>query len=181
MDPNTFAGYLPHTTSLKQIHIYVEGSLDVYIFQIFLEKYAKEVFPKWYEITNMVGIYHLAGDFWSHLLYTIPEEPYFSIVVLDGDKKDTVNSILKKYDALRKNRFRFFTSVSEMERLLHGRKEPENDIPFPVVCLQRPEIEDYLDPKPIPKERGPIVAQQMEFVPEEIAQIFSAMFRLAGI
>ena len=180
-DPNTFAGYLPHTTSLKQIHIYVEGSLDVYIFQIFLEKYVKEAFQNWYEITNMVGIYHLAGDFWSHLLYTIPEYPYFSIVVLDGDKKVLASSIPKKYDAIKKNRFRFFSSITEVERLLHGRKEPENDIPFPVVCLQRSEIEDYLEPKPALKEHGPLVAQEMKIVPEEIAQIFSTMFRLAGI
>jgi len=64
---------------------------------------------------------------------------------------------------------------------LHGRKEPENDIPFPVVCLQRSEIEDYLEPKPALKEHGPLVAQEMKIVPEEIAQIFSTMFRLAGI
>lgn len=179
-DPNTFAGYLPHTTSLKQVHIYVEGSLDVYIFQIFLEEYVKANYENWYEVINRIGIYHLAGDFWSHLLYTIPEYPYFSIVVLDGDKRELASSIPKKYDAIKKNRFRFFSSISEMEKLLHGRKEPENDIPSPIVCLQRPEIEDYLEPKPALKEHGPLVAQQMKHVPEEIAQIFSATLRLAG-
>jgi hypothetical protein len=154
-DPSTFAGYLPHTTSLKQMHIYVEGSLDVYIFQTFLEKWVKANYHNWYEVINRIGIYHLAGDFWSHLLYTIPEYPYFSIVVLDGDKREFASSIPKKYDSIQKNRFRFFNSVSE--------------------------IEDYLEPKPVPKERGPLAAEQMKNVPEEIAQIFLATFRLAGM
>jgi predicted ATP-dependent endonuclease of OLD family len=180
-DPSTFAGYLPHTTSLKQVHIYVEGSRDVYIFQIFLERYVKENFENWYEIINRIGIYHLAGDFWSHLLYTIPEKPYFSIVVLDGDKKKLASDVLKKHDAIKKNRFRFFSSISEMKKLSHRYKTLEKDTPFPVICLQRAEIEDYLEPKPASKEHGPLVAQQMKYVPEEIAQIFSVTFKFAGI
>jgi AAA15 family ATPase/GTPase len=180
-DPNTFAGYLPHTTSLKQVHIYVEGSRDVYIYQIFLEKYVKEKFENWYEIINRIGIYHLAGDFWSHLLYTIPKKPYFSIVILDGDKKQLASDVVRKYDAIEKNRFRFFSSIYEIKKLRDRQKMLEEDIPFPVVCLQRLEIEDYLDPKPAVKELGPSVAQQMKYVPEEIAQIFSVTFRFADI
>jgi predicted ATPase len=30
-DPDVFSGYMPHTVSLKDIHIYVEGTSDVYI------------------------------------------------------------------------------------------------------------------------------------------------------
>jgi AAA15 family ATPase/GTPase len=183
-DPNTFAGYLPHTSSLKQIHIYVEGSRDVYIYQIFLEKYAKENFENWYEIINRIGIYHLAGDFWSHLLYTIPKNPYFSIVILDGDKRERANNVIRKYDAIEKNRFQFFSSIDDVrnyERLLRRRKTLEIDTWFPVVCLKRSEIEDYLEPKPAAKELGPSIAQQMGYVPEEIAQIFSVTFRLVNI
>jgi predicted ATP-dependent endonuclease of OLD family len=178
-DPDTFAGYLPHTTSLKKAHIYVEGSVDVYIFQIFLQKYAKENFDNWFEIINRIGIYHLAGDFWSHLLYTIPEKPYFSIVVLDGDKRELASDVIKKYDAIKKNRFMFFGSVSEMKKLSRRDKTLENDISSPVVCLERPEIEDYLEPKLAAKEYGPLVAKQMKRVPEEIEEIFSIVFRLA--
>jgi AAA15 family ATPase/GTPase len=180
-DPNTFAGYLPHTTSLKQVHIYVEGSRDVYIYQIFLEKYIKEKFENWYEIINSIGIYHLAGDFWSHLLYTIPKKPYFSIVILDGDKKKLASDVVSKYDAIEKNRFRFFSSIYEIKTLKDNHKKLEKDTPFPVVCLQRSEIEDYLEPKPARKELGPAVAEQMKCVPEEIEQIFSIAFRFADI
>jgi AAA15 family ATPase/GTPase len=180
-DPNTFAGYLPHTTSLKQVHIYVEGSRDVYIFQTFLEKYLKENFDDWYEVINRIGIYHLAGDFWTHLLYTIPEKPYSSIVVLDGDKRELAGNIINKYDSAKNNRFHFYTSVSEMEKLLHNSKSAENDVACPVVCLKRSEIEDYLEPKPVPKEKGPIIAQEMESIPEEITQIFSITLRSANI
>ena len=192
-DPNTFAGYLPHTTSLKQIHIYVEGSLDVYIFQIFLEKYLKATFVNnWYEIMNRIGIYHLGGNFWNHLLYTIPDKPYCSIVILDGDKSSVAPGVIKEYDSILKNRFKFFSSVNELTSSLftprpfkkgkRPEKEPEQQtpMPIPVCCLKKTTIEDYLDPKPPSKKNGPIVAQQMN-VPNEIADIFSAVVRLAKI
>jgi hypothetical protein len=180
-DPDTFAGYLPHTTSLKKIHIYVEGSLDVYIFQIFLEKYLKATFfDNWYEIINKIGIYHLAGDFWSHLLYTIPEKPYFSIVILDGDKSSVAPSIIEEYDSIWKNRFKFFSSAYELAKARRIEKKSEQQMPIPVCCLLKATIEDYLDPKPSVKRDGPIVARQMN-VPTEIALIFSAFFRLAKI
>jgi len=177
-DPNTFAGYLPHTTSLKQMHIYVEGSLDVHIFQIFLEKYAKEKFHKWYQIVNKVGIYHLGGDFWSHLLYTIPKKPYSAIVILDGDKMQLADEALKKYNAIEQDRFRMFDSPLEIKKSLEVKDQSET---CPVYCLRQSEIEDYLDPKPTSKAEGPLTAQKMSDVPKEIKNIFEATFRLANI
>jgi len=177
-DPNTFAGYLPHTTSLKQIHMYVEGSLDVHIFQIFLEKYAKEKFHKWYQIVNKVGIYHLAGDFWSHLLYTIPKKPYSAIVILDGDKIQLADEALRKYNAIEKDRFRMFDSPLEIKNIPKVNDRSEY---CPVYCLRKPDIEDYLDPKPTSKAEGPIIAQKMSDVPKEIKNIFEATFRFANI
>lgn len=179
IDPNTFAGYLPHTTSLKKVHLYVEGSLDVYIFQIFLERYLKENFENWWEIINSVGIYHLAGDFWSHLLYTIPDRPYFSIVILDGDKTKIARNVVEKYDKLNRN-FKFFNSISEIRKLGYASKSPKT-LPFPVYCLERSKIEEYLEPKPALKAHGPLVAESMNKVPEEIAQLFSLIFKLARV
>ena len=41
-------------------------------------------------------------------------------------------------------------------------------MPCPVLCLKRPKIEDYLEPKNSPKEQGPVLAQKMPDLPEEI-------------
>lgn len=88
-DPETFAGYLPHTTSLKESHIYVEGPSDVCVFQIWLEKYLRSKYRRnWLKKFNGIGIYHLGGDNWMNLLYTIPREPYKCMVILDGDKAE---------------------------------------------------------------------------------------------
>ena len=143
-DPETFAGYLPHTTSLKKVHIYVEGASDVCVFQIWLEKYLKEKMQEnGLKKFNEIGIYHLAGDNWMHLLYTIPKEPYKCMVILDGDKaKSKVNAkeVCEKYNRAKFeniSRFKFYQDIGEIsfDSNLH-----------PVYCLKRKEIEYYFDP-----------------------------------
>jgi AAA15 family ATPase/GTPase len=184
-DPNTFAGYLPHTTSLKQVHIYVEGSLDVYIFQIFLNKYAKKKFDNWYQIVNRLGIYHLAGDFWKHLLYTIPRRPYTSIVILDGDKKELVKQVLEKYSHIEPWRFQKIDSPDEIMEAQKQHNERSHTRPLPplcpVYCLKRSEIEDYLEPRPSSKQKGPIFAEKMSNVPDEIERLFDAILELENL
>jgi len=181
-DPNTFAGYLPHTTSLKKIHIYVEGKDDVYIFQIFLNKYLRR-YRYWYRILNEIGIFHLAGDFWSHLLYTIPKRPYTSIVILDGDKRLRAKEVVGKYSAIEKDRFQIFDSLEALRNI--SLKKAGLSRPCPVYCLQRREIEDYLEigliDTPFSKELGPLVADKMREVPKEIEWIFDLTLQLAGI
>lgn len=180
-NPDTFAGYLPHTTSLKQIHIYVEGSLDVYILQAFLENYVKMRFHHWYRIFNKVGIYHLAGDFWMHLLYTIPKKPYASIVILDGDKKELAIKVLENFASIEKNRFEMLHSLDEIrakKSMMESRGLP---LPCYVYCLKHSTIEEYLDSIPNPKEDGPLVAYEMKHVPQEIEKIFETLFSFAGI
>jgi len=184
-DPSTFAGFLPHTTSLKQVHIYVEGTTDVYIFQMFLDKYVKEKFKEnWYHILSKIGIFHLAGDFWRHLLYTIPKRPYTSIVVLDGDKKEIAKEVVDKYGVIEMDRFRIFDSLDE---IIHEkrRRKPIIPMPCPVYCLKNPEIEDYLETryeaKPLFKEDGPSVAYEMKHIPPEIEQLFDTIFQMANI
>jgi AAA15 family ATPase/GTPase len=184
-DPNTFAGYLPHTTSLKQVHIYVEGSLDVYIFQIFLNKYAKKKFENWYQIVNRIGIYHLAGDFWKHLLHTIPKRPYTSIIILDGDKKELVKQVLEKYFKIEPWRFQRFDSPDEIREAQKQHNERSHTRPLPplcpVYCLKRSEIEEYLEPRPSSKEEGPLFAEKMSSVPDEIERLFDAILELANL
>lgn len=144
-DPETFAGYLPHTTSLKKAHIYVEGPSDVCIFQIWFEKYLKEKMQEnWLKKFNEIGIYHLGGDNWMHLLYTIPRGPYKCMVILDGDKaKAKVNAkeVCGRYNNKAKfeniSRFKFCQDIGEIgfDSNLH-----------PIYCLKRKEIEYYFDP-----------------------------------
>lgn len=203
-DPNTFAGYLPHTTSLKEVHIYVEGTTDVYIFQMFLDKYVKERFKdNWYRVLSKIGIFHLAGDFWSHLLYTIPKSPYTSIVILDGDKRSVVEQVVENYSRVDKDRFRIVNNPSAFDKdlllpsdigdMFRNKMKPIN--PCPIYCLKKNriehylepeypskhELEDYLESKPLSKDEGPIIAYKMRRIPEEIEQLFDGIFVMAKI
>jgi AAA15 family ATPase/GTPase len=184
-DPDVFAGYMPHTTSLKDIHIYVEGTSDVYIFQILLEKYLKKYFPEnWFELFNKVGIYHLCGDFWSHLLYTIPKFPYKCIIILDGDKRKEAEEICKKYKDLEviTSKFVFCKSIEDIAENFGKEKHP-------VYCLKENCIEKYLMPEfdctKIPKDYnkrrdGPKKAEELQEIPEEIENIFSVILKKTG-
>jgi predicted ATPase len=183
-DPNTFAGYLPHTTSLKDFHLYVEGTSDAYIFQILLEKHLKEKWHKnWFEIMNKVGIYHLNGDNWKHLLYTIPKTPYRCAVILDGDKRNTTGNICDKYNALTINASKFkFCETTEDVKNIFGKES------HPVYCLKEDCIEKYFipdfncanPPRDYNKKRdGPKKAEELEELPAEIKDIFEVI--LEGI
>jgi len=176
-DPNTFAGYLPHTTSLKDIHLYVEGTSDAYIFQILLEKHLKKNWPEnWFEIMNKVGIYHLNGDNWKHLLYTIPKTPYRCAVVLDGDKRDTAEKVCDKYNTLTINASKFkFCEMIEDVKNTFGKEN------HPVYCLKEDCIEKYFipdfgcanPPQGYNKKRdGARNAEKLDGLPGEITNIF---------
>jgi predicted ATP-dependent endonuclease of OLD family len=179
-DPDVFAGYMPHTTSLKNIHIYVEGTSDVYIFQILLEKYLKKYYHvNWFEKISRVGIYHLCGDFWSHLLYTIPKPPYKCMIILDGDKRDKVGEICKKYSEVKVNtsQFIFCKTIEDLRKNFGGEKHP-------IYCLEENCIEKYLmsgfDCSKIlgynKKLGGPQIAEKLPEVPREIENIFDIIF-----
>lgn len=181
-EPEIFAGYMPHTISLKNIHIYVEGTSDVYIFQILLAKYLKKYFPEnWIELLNKVGIYHLCGSFWKHLLYTIPNYPYKCLIILDGDKQKEVEEAYKKYNT-RKVMFPKFVFCKTIEDIL---KTFERKIEHPIYCLKENCIEKYLMPDfdctKIPenynkRRDGPRKAEELQEIPEEIENIFATIF-----
>jgi AAA15 family ATPase/GTPase len=141
-DPKTFAGSLPHTTSLKKLHIYVEGPSDVYALQVWLEKYLKKKYNRnWLEIFNEIEIYHFAGDNWVHLLCTLPMEPYKCIVILDGDKAHTLEDVCKKYNAAKK-----IENISKFKPCKDVGEINFNSDHHPIYCLKRREIEYYYDP-----------------------------------
>ena len=175
-DPNVFAGYLPHTASLKEVHIYVEGSSDVYIFQVLLRKFLRSYKKNWSEIENKIGIFHLCGDFWMHLLYTIPKPPYKCIIILDGDKRRQAEEVVKKHNRSITNasRFELINSINGVKELF---KKSDR---HPVYCLQKSKIEDYLFPNS-PHQGynkridGPKAAEKIKKLPEEIEELFKAI------
>jgi predicted ATP-dependent endonuclease of OLD family len=180
-DPEIFAGYMPHTVSLKNIHIYVEGSSDVYVFQIFLERYLKKFFPEnWFELLNSVGVYHLCGDVWRHLLYTIPRQPYRCLIILDGDKREEVKEVCQKYNESKiiSPQFDFCASVEDIAAIFGSYRHP-------IYCLKEDCIEKYLIPNydcaKIPKDynkkkENPQKAEELKEIPQEIIDIFSVIF-----
>lgn len=170
-DPATFAGYLPQTVSLKHIHVYVEGSSDVYIFQVFLRKYLTKLRKDWASIMNEIGIYHLGGDFWPHIFSTIPScPPYKVLVILDGDKRETVEKELKTNQELSRIGFRFCATLGEVKNNFGTLK--------PVYCLKKTEIDQYLSTRSKvfdKKVDGPAIAEKMVKVPDEIKEIFEIL------
>ena len=145
-DPNLFAGFMPHTTSLKDVHLYVEGGFDAYVFQGLLYSYLKSRVPSdWYKILNKVGIYHLHGDIWSHLLYTVVKEPYKAVVILDGDKKDDAEEKVKVLNEYGENKifpkFEFCGSIDSL------REELKKDNTCPVYCLEKKDLREYFKEK----------------------------------
>lgn len=176
--PETFAGYLPHTLSLRDTHMYVEGTSDVYILQVFLRKYCKQNYENWSEIVNKVGIFHLGGDFWPHLLYTVPKPPYRCLVVLDGDKKQNAQEVRQKYDQAVEN-VSGFELADDMQDLANTMTKHDK---HPIYCLKQKCIEEYLEPKPDYEQpsysktiEGPRIAEEMEQVPDEIQGLIRAL------
>lgn len=187
-NPNIFAGYMPQTSSLKNIHLYVEGSSDVYIFQIWLLEYLKNKHKKkWLEHFNKIGIYHLNGSNWKHLISTIPKFPYKCIVILDGDKQDEAERICKKYENSNVNisKFKFCKDNTALGNHLKRFKENEK---HPIYCLEHECIEryfiDYFNIE-IPtigydkNKKGMEYAQKMD-VPPKINKLFELIIRHYG-
>jgi len=177
-DPETFGGYLPHTTSMKNIHLYVEGPSDVYTIQNFLVGWLQREFSgKWHEKFNKIGIFNLGGDCWEHFLYTIPNKPYKSVVLLDKDKVDNAKEICSKYNEERKSStafpiFHFCDDLSDVDKIFNKEEE------CPIYCLKKGEIEDYLDPKPSSKRKDPEIAYKMvkkDKIPTEFEKIFQML------
>jgi hypothetical protein len=181
----SFGEYLPHTTSPKEIHIYVEGKTDVQNFKCFLEKYLWEK-KKWIQLEDKIGLYHLGGDFWQHLIYTIPQFPYKRIVILDGDKRNDFDR--KKPDEKLSLRDRIKETYGdkiffcEEINLDVKRKEYNPDVcnlfnkgeKTIVYTLTKNKIEKYLKDEPNGKNNGPIKAHEMEYkdISDELIRLF---------
>lgn len=169
-----FAGVLPQTHSSKRIHIYVEGIKDIYLFDVFLRRFMKENGGlEWYKKFNQIGLFHLGGDMWKHLLYTIPTSPYRCSVILDGDKLPLAEKVLVEYDeAVRKlPSSPGFSLCKSPQRVGELMKEERV---HPVYCLRQLKIEKYI----VPEGRAPPLPDLMKLamslpkLPREIKDLF---------
>jgi len=181
-DPNTFAGYLPHTTSLKDFHLYVEGKYDVYIHQVFFRRFLKRAMHQltlayssrsFHEILNRVGVYHLGGSFWRHLLHTVPRKPYKVLLVFDGDKKEDVEQAINKFN---ENRLMNLPKLIPTDQIDFASNTYQGAIP--AYCLSKKKIEDYLKPKPPNKSDGPNTAMGMKIIPKEFEDIYEEVLKV---
>jgi len=124
---------------------------------------------KLFEHLSRVEIFSLGGSCWEDYLYTIPKPPYKSVVILDGDKFDSVKQACRKYKKLKLNtaEFEFYGDIYSLiaqspnsqnllldlvENSTEGRdlEEDDSDVikdsPVPVICLKEKCIEKYIDP-----------------------------------
>ncbi len=178
-----FAGYLPQTVSLKDIHIYLEGPSDAYIFQIFLEKYLRKNIPEeWFIIFNRIGIFYLGGGLYQHLLYTIPEFPYRAAVILDGDKRNTIKEMLKSYNSSKipKSELKYADNPNEVGTLLAQKKVPvyrwkENCIEAYLGLDCEKLSENYNKVKD-----GPEIADGLADIPQEINDLIEVILGTLG-
>jgi energy-coupling factor transporter ATP-binding protein EcfA2 len=178
-----FAGYLPQTVSLKDIHIYLEGPSDAYIFQIFLEKYLRKNMPDtWFVLFNRIGVFYLGGDLYADLLYTIPELPYRTVVILDGDKRDRIEEGIEKFNnsIFPKIELEYAGDPIKIEGILSRKKTP-------VYCWGGSSIEKYLnlDCKEVKKPHdkvlgGPKIADSMNQIPPEINDVIKILIGTLG-
>lgn len=98
---------------------------------------------EWPTKLNKIGMYHLGGSCWPHFLYTIPEDPFKSLIILDGDKQQKAQKLIGEIQQnnLIRNEFIYCNSLGKVENI--WTKEDK----YPVYCLQRLCIEKYLPKK----------------------------------
>jgi len=175
----TFVGFFPHNTSMKDIHIYVEGPEDVYVFQAFLLTYLKKKKMSMIDF-NRVAIFHLGGDNYSHFLYTVPKIPK-SLIILDGNKKDdnklkkVINKLNNIYDSPEDlatfPKFALCTEISQVEKELENGK-------CPIYFLKKNDIHEYFEEfskKPNALEFAKKVLT-VDDLPDEFKEIFDIIF-----
>lgn len=176
-DPGRFAGILPQSSTPQLHHLYVEGPSDICILEIFANKHFRMKHPRgWHRILHDLGIFHLGGDVWQHLLYTVPMSPFKCIIVLDGDKRELAKQVCKTYlEATRKlpgmSKFEFCEKTEDLESLVH------DESVHPVYSLSRNSLPDYLNLTSEERNESSFVkaAEETDTVPKEIAEIFDAL------
>lgn len=147
----SFGGYLPHTDSCKPIHIYVEGIRDVVAIQkLLIEILAAK---KNLELLNKISVNHLGGDFWKHLLYTVLDKPYRSIILLDADKQDTVKKVCEIYSSMPRRIALALAPCNSKEKFRLALRYAR----LPICCLTSGSVENLTTNSEIKKEITEII------------------------
>ena len=183
---HSFVGFFPHNLSMKDIHIYVEGPSDVYALQGFLLAYLRKKGLSMIDF-DRVGVFHLGGDKYAHLFYTIPKVPR-SIVIFDGNKKDEqkLERVKNNLNTLRESlgdraTFPEFVLCKDegMEDRLEKARNALDQGKCPVFFLEKDDISEYFGlgdtkPKPVDIAREAI---RVENVPVEFEKVFDLIFQ----
>lgn len=170
----SFAGYLPHTTSYKDIHIYTEGRTDAQTIKEFLYKYLWKK-NLWKKYEDRIGLYHFHGDFGKHILTTLPPHPFHKILIFDGDKKDHIKDIfgcsisqveekfpviLCTVDDLSENKQKKTKSKDKLGIIQNAFITGNKTL---ILFLKKKRIEFYTDSTLKNKNEGPNIAHSMTF------------------
>lgn len=180
---SSFTGYLPHTTSKKDVHIYVEGRIDVQNIKELIYKYLWEK-KIWIELEDRIDIYHLQGNLWRHFLSTIPPHPYRKIIILDGDKRSSleVKDPLTNETLLTriKNMYNveFLTDLNNEVNISQAKKIYKSGDKIILYLLKRNNLDEYVIPPPASKKNGPINVHTMNFkdIDNELNKLFDFIF-----
>lgn len=165
-EPSIFGGYLPHTVGVKEKEIFVEGTTDVHVLQRLLKTYLQDKYgAKWIEEFSKVGIYHLGGSNWRHLIDTVPPGKE-SVLILDNDMEETVEEISEKISNLKPR------NLNEIE----GNISKNNQIP--VLCHSEDDIKDFFDSENTDKTVEELAEElPKEEIPQEFIEVFGEIFR----
>jgi hypothetical protein len=192
----SFAGYLPHTTSPRDFHLYVEGRWDAQTFRCLLDRYLWHR-RCWRQVEDRTEVFHLGGEFWQHLLATVPSAPYRRLIVLDGDKQRVLDgrdegrrgskSLAERIAERYSERF-FFVSGSDCWKddaiTEHGKgrfgkmfdllRAPGQTTV--VYTLAKPKLDDYFPGAPTGKQNIASKAQQL--TPDDVPAELQLILRL---
>lgn len=166
----SFAGYLPQSTTLKDVHLYVEGKQDFNAFQAFLHRYAS-IFDRRGNLLSRIGIYNLGGDLWEHFLSTVPDHPYLSVVILNGGKEEDAERVVERF---REGGYQNLPSFAYCEELGEVGEKFGSEEEVPVYCLDKQDMKEYVGVDK--KEKIPSKAWEIDSLPEEIEKIFDSFF-----
>lgn len=190
----SFAGYLPHTTSPRDFHLYVEGRYDAQTLRCLLDKCLWDR-SCWWQVEDRVEVFHLGGAYWEKLLPTVPSGSHRCLVVLDGDKervlfdgadgdkKPLKDRMIEAHPELRIEFFRgsecwegdATTDLGKNQFSKMHRSLMAPGLGIVVYTLSKEKLDDYFPGEPPGKENIPLRAHKLDpqSIPTEIRMLLA--------
>ncbi len=79
-----------------------------------------------------------------HFLYTIPKEPYVSVVILDNDKIKEAKEVNTNYKQMNIHRFEFCDDIATVEKMLKENKCPIYCLTAEGACVENLENDERI-------------------------------------